>query len=135
MALGLGGPRLGRGELGSGDTGSFPAVTADQLRLGGTVLAGLAGAGVGVAGGLAWREFERGEVDIALALGCFALLLSAVMLFLVLQARVVAQLIELREGVQDVGAIERRLLAVEYELSAREEGRSSSPSPEDLSTR
>lgn len=124
---------MGTTESGSGDTGSFPAVTAEQLRLGGTVLAGLAGAGIGVTGGLAWREFRRGEVELALAIACFAVLLSTMMLFLVLQARVIAQLIERRSDTRDVGALERRLLAVEFELSARADAESE-PTPEDLPT-
>lgn len=101
------------------DTGNFPALSPGQLRGAATVLAGLAGAGVGTMMGVAYLLWESGESRLAIAVGVVSLILTLVLLFLVVQARVIAQLIEHRPAFpghvleRRFYALERRLLAVE----------------------
>lgn len=97
------------------DTGSFPALTPGQLRGAATLLAGLAGAGVGTMVGVAYLLWDSGESRLSIAVGVVSLILTLVLLFLVLQARVVAQLIEHRPPLSG-HALERRLYAIERRL-------------------
>lgn len=112
------------------DTGTFPALSAVQLRGWALALAGLCGAGIGVTSGLAWRRFEAGDNEMALTIVALSVLLAAVMLFLVLQARVIAQLIERRSNRgHRHGALERRLLALEFEVAASRSDRATTAEP------
>lgn len=102
----------------SHDTGRFPALSADQLRLGATLLAAVAGAGVGLMLGLAYQLVTRGDGELAAAMLGTAVVLGLVLLFLVLQTRVIAQLVELRFD-HEHRDLERRLLALEVDAGAR----------------
>ena len=98
------------------DTGSFPSLSPAQLRMWGTALAGLCGAGVGVTFGLAWVAFSDGDTAIGIAIVALSVLIAGVMVFLILQARVIAQLLEVKNPRHSLATIERRLLAVELEI-------------------
>ncbi len=105
-------------------------LTPDQLRTASTVVAGATGAGVGLTIGMTYRLFASGNRDLAILTAVLTVLLLLALGFLVLQARVVAQLVE--QGTfyshAAVNDLDRRIGIIEGEL-AQVERRTAPPAP------
>lgn len=71
-----------------------PRSASDRIRLGAVVLAGAAGAGLGILLGLAWLLANEGEGIEAVAVGTLAVVVSLAVLFQLMVARAVARLHE-----------------------------------------
>ena len=102
-------------------------LTPDQLRTASTVIAGVAGAGVGLMIGMTYRLFSAGDRDVAILTAVLTALLLLTLGFLILQSRVLAQLVE--QGTfyshAAVNDLDRRIGIIERELS--ELGRRTGP--------
>lgn len=70
----------------------MPRSASHRIRLGAVVLAGAAGAGLGILLGLAWLLATDGEVVEAVAVGTLAVVVSLAVLFQLMVARTVARL-------------------------------------------
>lgn len=88
-----------------------------RLRQAAIAVAAVAGAGVGILLGLAWRLASSGERDLALVVLVAAVLITSSVFFLLLQARAIAALLDLRNHAD--ASISSRLTALEAHLPAR----------------
>lgn len=91
---------------------------SDRLRTSTVILAGSAGAALGILLGLVWQLTRDGNGLVAVAVGALALSLGIVVFFQLVQARAVVALLEGPPPVtRDLADLERRLSAVEEQLN------------------